>query len=533
MATMARPQESAEPTVTVLVSVALALVAYRLVAALVPQLAPHLVAKGLCGKDMLKPGFKRQEPALATPPTRDGRDGDTTSNDDDLPGNRLIPEATGVIGASVYILLLALFAPLPYLSALLPSAFHPSSLPTLNTTASAAAQLVFPEGDPCAALLLEGSLAFPHHSFATYLASLLSLLIATFLGFCDDVFDIRWRFKLPIPIIASVPLLVTYAAGHGVTDVVLPRVFRIRELLGAVATNGVVHLGPLYYLYMSMLSTFCTNSINILAGVNGVEVTQALVIALSIILNDLLYLTFSLSPLVPLVPHLPVALALRLPPPDQLAAMSWTAGFAHGSRELADRHAFSLYFMLPLVGVCLGLLKHNWYPSRAFVGDTFCYFSGMAFAVVGILGHFSKTLLALFVPQIVNFVYSTPQLFGLVPCPRHRLPRLDPATGKLTPSWAVVRPRVQRTSRDKAGVALLVALERVGLVALQRDPHSRDVTATTNLTVLNLLLLRGGSVREDTLTKRLAACQVAGTVLAFALRYGAGRWAYGEEGGRA
>lgn len=109
------------------------------------------------------------------------------------------PEATGVIGASVYILLLALFAPLPYLSALLPSAFHPSSLPALNTTASAAAQLVLPEGDPCAALLLEGSLAFPHHSFATYLASLLSLLIATFLGFCDDVFDIRWRFKLPIP----------------------------------------------------------------------------------------------------------------------------------------------------------------------------------------------------------------------------------------------------------------------------------------------------------------------------------------------
>ena len=30
--------------------------------------------------------------------------------------------------------------------------------------------------------------------------------------------------------------------------------------------------GPLYYVYMSMLSTFCTNSINILAGVNGVEV---------------------------------------------------------------------------------------------------------------------------------------------------------------------------------------------------------------------------------------------------------------------
>lgn len=56
--------------------------------------------------------------------------------------------------------------------------------------------------DPCAASV---SLAFPHHSFATYLASLLSLLIATFLGFCDDVFDIRWRFKLPIPGPSSAP----------------------------------------------------------------------------------------------------------------------------------------------------------------------------------------------------------------------------------------------------------------------------------------------------------------------------------------
>ena len=64
------------------------------------------------------------------------------------------------------------------------------------------------------------------------------------------------------------------------------------------------------------------------------------------------------------------------------------------------------------------------YPARVFPGDTFCYFTGMAFAVVGINGHFSKTLLLFFIPQIFNFILSCPQLFGLVPCPRHRLPRL-------------------------------------------------------------------------------------------------------------
>ena len=57
-----------------------------------------------------------------------------------------------------------------------------------------------------------------------------------------------------------------------------------------------------------------------------------------------------------------------------------------------------------------------------FVGDTYCYFAGMTFAVVGILGHFSKTLLLFFLPQIFNFLYSTPQLFKFVECPRHRLP---------------------------------------------------------------------------------------------------------------
>ena len=63
------------------------------------------------------------------------------------------------------------------------------------------------------------------------------------------------------------------------------------------------------------------------------------------------------------------------------------------------------------------------YPSRVFVGDTFCYFAGMTFAVVGILGHFSKTMLLFFMPQVFNFLYSLPQLLHIIPCPRHRMPR--------------------------------------------------------------------------------------------------------------
>merc|ERR1711915_1050112 len=92
---------------------------------------------------------------------------------------------------------------------------------------------------------------------------------------------------------------------------------------------------------------------------------------------------------------------------------------------LAHHHKFSLYFLVPYLSTSLALLAHNWYPSKVFPGDAFCYFSGMTFAVVSILGHFSKTLLLFFIPQILNFLYSVPQLFHILPCPRHRLPKYN------------------------------------------------------------------------------------------------------------
>lgn len=43
-----------------------------------------------------------------------------------------------------------------------------------------------------------------------------------------------------------------------------------------------IDLGLLYYIYMGMLAVFCTNAINILAGINGLEVGQSVVIAAAI-----------------------------------------------------------------------------------------------------------------------------------------------------------------------------------------------------------------------------------------------------------
>ncbi|CAI5511502.1 unnamed protein product, partial [Closterium sp. Naga37s-1] len=195
--------------------------------------------------------------------------------------------------------------------------------------------------------------------------------------------------KLILPSIAAPPLLMAYS-GH--TTIVIPK--PLRPLLAGLAGEEVPvwDLGVLYKVYMGMLVVFCSNSINILAGVNGLEAGQTAVIAASVLLFNI-----------------------------------WQIGELPGFKlplqpDMQQAHLFSIYLILPLLACTLALLVFNWYPSQVFVGDTFTYFAGMTLAVVGIMGHFSETLLLLFLPQVINFIYSLPQLFKYVPCPRHRLP---------------------------------------------------------------------------------------------------------------
>eukprot|EP00285_Hemiselmis_virescens_P009170 CAMPEP_0173401562 /NCGR_PEP_ID=MMETSP1356-20130122/51261_1 /TAXON_ID=77927 ORGANISM="Hemiselmis virescens, Strain PCC157" /NCGR_SAMPLE_ID=MMETSP1356 /ASSEMBLY_ACC=CAM_ASM_000847 /LENGTH=347 /DNA_ID=CAMNT_0014361719 /DNA_START=51 /DNA_END=1094 /DNA_ORIENTATION=+ len=215
-------------------------------------------------------------------------------------------------------------------------------------------------------------------ALADYNAALAAVIFMLFLGFVDDVLELKWRYKLILPPLASLPLLISYA---GSTTVIVPNPF-------AAFLGRVVDLGVFYKLYMCLLSVFCTNSINIFAGINGLEVGQSVVIACAVIVHNTIQL----------------------------------------SSESGAAHLFSIFFLVPFLATSTALLYHNWYPSKVFVGDTYTYFAGMTFAVVGILGHFSKTLLLFFIPQLINFVYSLPQLVGIVPCPRHRLPKYNTQT---------------------------------------------------------------------------------------------------------
>jgi UDP-N-acetylglucosamine--dolichyl-phosphate N-acetylglucosaminephosphotransferase len=312
---------------------------------------------------------------------------------------------------------------------------------------------------------------------ASYLSAILSLQSVSILGIGDDLFDIRWRHKFFIPGIASIPILIVYFVDFGVTQIVIP--IPLRPYLG-----GLFDLGFLYYVYMAAVAIFCPNSINILAGINGIEVSQSLVIAFLLVLNDCFYL---LAP----YPH-----------------------------PATDSHLFSLYMLLPFIGVSLALWWHNWYPSRVFVGDTYCYFAGMVFAVVGILGHFSKTLLILFIPQIFNFVYSAPQLLRLIPCPRHRLPRFNARTGLMEPSvteWQYPPMPIV--------AAFLNLLHRLHLLQVTTN-HDGHITESTNFTILNLWLVWFGPKREDRLAIELLVMQTFCGLFGLFVRHNFALWIF-------
>lgn len=125
------------------------------------------------------------------------------------------------------------------------------------------------------------------------------------------------------------------------------------------------------------------------------------------------------------------------------------------------------------------------YPSSVFVGDTFTMFSGMTLAVSGVLGHFSKTLLLFFLPQIFNFLYSVPQLFKLFgyDCPKHRLATYNTKTKLLEGK-------------------------------------------SSNLNLLNLFLCMFGPTSERNLCVYLLTLQFASGLLAFGIRYGFEQYLY-------
>jgi UDP-N-acetylglucosamine--dolichyl-phosphate N-acetylglucosaminephosphotransferase len=318
-----------------------------------------------------------------------------------------------------------------------------------------------------------------------YNSALFSVCFMIFLGFTDDTLDLKWRYKLILPSVASLPLLSAYSGNTAMYvppgifrdllwDPVGERMTMLGDVLNLVAVvdteakGAIVELGYLFLVFMGLLAVFCTNAINIMAGINGLEAGQSYVVGCSILFFKLYELTCS-------------------------ANGHSSIGDDGGA---SDHQQFAIVTMLPFIATTLALLKSNWFPAKVFVGDTFCYFAGMTFAVSGIHGHFSKTLLLLLLPQIFNFVISVPQVFKLVPCPRHRLPRADPKTGLLNVSTFPCKKDQYRWLKQRA-----------------------DAEECPNFTILCCVLRLMGPLSERALCLYLLAIQCLCSAFVFYLRY--------------
>ncbi|KAF7508817.1 hypothetical protein GJ744_008694 [Endocarpon pusillum] len=442
-----------------IVSLAFSGLAYSVTYALIRWLGPTFIGAGLKGKDMSK-AIKKE-----------------------------IPETMGAVAASIYLLILIAFIPFPFYKDIVAA-----------TSGGGNRDVVVQAAEVETGRFLH---RFPHSKLSAYLSALLTLHTTTLLGITDDILDLRWRHKVLIPALASLPLLLVYYVDFGVTSIVIPR-FLLPYIPNTSITNsesGLIHLGPLYYVYMAALSIFAPNSINILAGINGIEVGQSIVVAVLLMLNSSLYL----------IPFPGNPILGSSPPPR---------AYPHPA---TDSHLFTLYLLLPFLGVSIALYTHNRYPARVFVGDTYCYFAGMVFAVVGILGHFSKTLLLLLIPQIINFLYSSPQLFKLIPCPRHRLPKYNARTNLLEPS--VTEYPAERPPSNFQTMTL-TALAKMHLLEIQINPETNNIRSSTNFTILNLWLVWFGPMREDRLALGLLSMQTAFGLLGLFVRHRMALWIF-------
>lgn len=252
--------------------------------------------------------------------------------------------------------------------------------------------------------------------FYKYLAISSSCTFTVLLGFIDDVLDLEWRYKIIFPAVSTIPTLLLYSEG---TRVIVPLV-------------GLLDIGGLYYVYMIVCCTFATNAINILSGINGLEVSQVLIIS----------------------------------------------GFMMADNVMRQNSLGTVVLFI-LICSAVPLFWFNAFPASVLVGDNFCYFSGMVLGCVAILTHTTRTLFLLMGIQVFNFVLSLPQLYGAMECPRHRMPDFDGSNliysrikhkGKVTPNLTVLNTILYVTGpmKEKDLCEFMVALQTMwcGLVIL-------------------------------------------------------------------
>ncbi|HIH17818.1 MAG TPA: glycosyl transferase family 4 [Nanoarchaeota archaeon] len=174
----------------------------------------------------------------------------------------------------------------------------------------------------------------------------ITFLLAGFIGFIDDILGWKVGLKQFHKFLLSIPIAIPLAVlNAGTSDMTIP-------------LFGTFDFGILYPLLIVPLGViFATNSFNMLAGMNGIESGNAIIIL------------------------------------STLAFLIWKAG-AFWASVIAGIAVFAL----------LAFFFFNKYPAKVFPGDTLTYSIGALIAAIAITGNAEKAALILFFPYFIEFL---------------------------------------------------------------------------------------------------------------------------------
>ena len=178
-------------------------------------------------------------------------------------------------------------------------------------------------------------------------ALLITILIASFIGFTDDIFGwvrggLSAKLRLLLAFTAAVPLMVINA-GYSIIEVPFFRTINM----------GIIY--PVIFIPIGIAGAITTY--NFLAGYNGLETGQGI-----LIISGLSIVSF-------------------------LTGSSWLALI--GLCMVASLSAFYIF---------------NKYPAKVFPGDILTYAIGALIAIMAILGNFERIAIFFFIPYIIETI---------------------------------------------------------------------------------------------------------------------------------
>jgi UDP-N-acetylglucosamine--dolichyl-phosphate N-acetylglucosaminephosphotransferase len=191
------------------------------------------------------------------------------------------------------------------------------------------------------------------------IATTLSILIATLIGFFDDINiskepvkniygDLEIRVGLPqwlkplLTVLAAIPLIAIMAGDSTM----------------AIPLIGTINFGVLYaLLIVPILFVVITNSTNMLAGANGLEGGLMAIVMISLGIFSII----------------------------------------NGRTEAAVISFMALFALAPY-------LLNNWYPAKMLPGDSLTYLFGATFASIAIIGNIESFALFIFIPWGIEII---------------------------------------------------------------------------------------------------------------------------------